>query len=871
MCRWTQGACRRVVAVSGMLVALTVIFSLPRANADTPATEAKPLRYQWQADQTHGYHFTIEARIENSTYSTTGLCNYQVDTSLGVQAAKAKAKGSGTAFVVDPRGILMTAAHVIDEATSVIVKLDGKNYVAHILEIDRVKDIALLKIDVNGLPVLTLADSDRVELGEVVWSLGYPLSDVLGSSLKINSGMISGLSQTKEGKLFQVDASLNPGNSGGPIFNEFGHVVGVAIRKLNGPAITDVGFTCPINESRALLKQAGAALAPRPTSMRKLDGPSLVAATQRSIALVEVESDPTRDSTKLTYVTTYSTRKSSSQRDSGGAVPGMIPAYARRSSSSYFGDYATPKMVHGKLTVTSYGDVTDASEEDQLPFSFSSSGVLAIDCLDPDGKAEWSTRKKTTIAQLDEEERKRSPYDWMESPIPGLYRERPTRPKVTVYDAVEEADYKVVQRDAETTRIAKSYVLKTSDHEKWPYMEVTGEIQIVFNQKEGQLESSTGHFEIAHRISSNITVHFPVDIRVNRTSAEAIAATKKKEAEAAAVNAVEMEKTRERMAAAETERRRDKVKKLAELPQPSRFRRIRHFEITDVASTVKNMFVSDDGTRVVIVDNRGVVTMHDPAQPEPVKRLEGFAGFIELVEFSGDGKLLLIAMHDKTMLINLESSESTNIPKRDSYFPRTAAFSSDGKAVYLAYPSHGIDKFNIANSELTKFCKEEEFDVDMVVAADGSKLYVCVRDDVKTWDTRTGKLLKSVNLDRGSRNSYTDMKLSSSGIGLYQGSETTDVYRLDKATKFAEIPERSRSECCSITNDGKTAAFAISYGGNVAVWDIQGKKSIDLFQVDTASVTNVSLSPNGKFLLTVGYDKIVQLWERKEAVAKEKK
>jgi WD40 repeat protein len=280
------------------------------------------------------------------------------------------------------------------------------------------------------------------------------------------------------------------------------------------------------------------------------------------------------------------------------------------------------------------------------------------------------------------------------------------------------------------------------------------------------------------------------------------------------------------------------------------------------------MFVSADGKRVVVVDNRGVVTIHDPAQAEPIKKLEGFAGYVEVVEFSSDGKLLLLAMHDKTLLCNLESGESTDIPKRESYHPRTATFSPDSKEVYLAYPSHGIDKFNIATSQSTKFCDEEEFSINMTVAADGSKLYVCVRDDVKTWDTKTGKLVKSVNLDRGSRNSYVDMKLSSSGIGLYQGSKTTDVYRLDKATKFTEIPERSRGECCSITNDGKTAAVAGSSGADVVVWDIQGKKSIDRFPVDTISVNAIALSPNGRFLLTVGYDKVIQLWERKEDAAK---
>ena len=193
--------------------------------------------------------------------------------------------GTGTAFIVHSDGYLLTCAHVVGAAPSVQVKLGEKSYHARVLAKNVGLDFALLKIEVKGLVPLALADSTKIELGEEVRAVGYPISTLLGESLKTTRGTIAGLVKKENKTLFQVDASINPGNSGGPLVNERGEVIGINSAKLVHESIDNVGFSIPINEVKAMLKEQKVDFQSKGAAER-LSGPELVKKVTPSVAFV---------------------------------------------------------------------------------------------------------------------------------------------------------------------------------------------------------------------------------------------------------------------------------------------------------------------------------------------------------------------------------------------------------------------------------------------------------------------------------------------------------------------------------------------------------------------------------------------------------
>jgi S1-C subfamily serine protease len=193
--------------------------------------------------------------------------------------------GTGTAFVIHADGYLLTCAHVVGTAASVEVRLGDKTYHARVVGKNVPLDFALLKVEVKNLTALPLADSNKIELGEEVRAVGYPISTVLGESLKSTRGTIAGLVKKDNTTMFQIDASINPGNSGGPLINERAEVVGINSAKLIGESVDNVGLSIPINEVKAMLKEQKVDFLPK-GSADKLAGPELVKRVTPSVAFV---------------------------------------------------------------------------------------------------------------------------------------------------------------------------------------------------------------------------------------------------------------------------------------------------------------------------------------------------------------------------------------------------------------------------------------------------------------------------------------------------------------------------------------------------------------------------------------------------------
>ena len=155
----------------------------------------------------------------------------------------------GSGFIIDADGYILTNAHVVDRATRVEVRLvDKRTFVAHVLGADPRSDIALIKIEASGLPVVRLGRADALEVGAWVVAIGSPF----GFENSVTAGIVSArgrmFPQESYVPFIQTDVAINPGNSGGPLFNLAGEVIGVnsQIYSRNG-GFMGVSFAIPID------------------------------------------------------------------------------------------------------------------------------------------------------------------------------------------------------------------------------------------------------------------------------------------------------------------------------------------------------------------------------------------------------------------------------------------------------------------------------------------------------------------------------------------------------------------------------------------------------------------------------------------------
>jgi len=136
-------------------------------------------------------------------------------------------RGQGSGFIVSPDGYIITNAHVVDHADDVSIRLtDRREYRAKVIGIDKTTDIAVLKIDAKNLPVVKVGDSRNAKVGEWVVAIGSPF----GFENSVTAGIVSAKSRSlpdSPAPFLQTDVAVNPGNSGGPLFNLAGDVIGV--------------------------------------------------------------------------------------------------------------------------------------------------------------------------------------------------------------------------------------------------------------------------------------------------------------------------------------------------------------------------------------------------------------------------------------------------------------------------------------------------------------------------------------------------------------------------------------------------------------------------------------------------------------------
>ena len=164
-------------------------------------------------------------------------------------------RSSGSGFVIEPSGLIVTNAHVVEDANWLQVRLaDGRRFNGKVIGQDSRVDLALVRIDgAANLPTLPLGDSNRLRVGEFVMAIGHPFGLEQSVSFGIVSRKGSPLTVAAPGFDFiQTDAAINPGNSGGPLVNMAGQVVGVnSMAARNG----SIGFAIPANLVKLLVPQ----------------------------------------------------------------------------------------------------------------------------------------------------------------------------------------------------------------------------------------------------------------------------------------------------------------------------------------------------------------------------------------------------------------------------------------------------------------------------------------------------------------------------------------------------------------------------------------------------------------------------------------
>lgn len=204
-----------------------------------------------------------EKMTEEAMYVTdvSGIVKDAITSVVGIEAECYSGyitSRTGSGIILTENGYIITNSHVISGSDSISVTLDnGESYTAFVIGDDSYSDIAVLKIDASGLRPAVLGDSDLVEVGQAAIAIGNPTGQLQGTT---TFGIISGINRNVMANntvmnLLQTDAAINSGNSGGPLLNQWGQVIGINSAKVSIPGYEGLGFSIPINTARPIAEE----------------------------------------------------------------------------------------------------------------------------------------------------------------------------------------------------------------------------------------------------------------------------------------------------------------------------------------------------------------------------------------------------------------------------------------------------------------------------------------------------------------------------------------------------------------------------------------------------------------------------------------
>lgn len=227
------------------------VTATPKPDTTNPGA-AKQFKY----GSKNGETYTVSEVYARSVDSVVGIRSESVSKNVFGQTSTTASLGTGIILTDD--GYILTNNHVVESGTSFKVALyNGESYDATIVGTEKTNDVAVLKIEATGLKAATFGNSDELVVGEDVIVIGNPLGEL---TYTLTRGVVSALNRAinEDGtpiSMFQIDAAVNEGNSGGPALDASGNVIGVVTAKVNSGIVEGIGFCIPVNDALGIAKQ----------------------------------------------------------------------------------------------------------------------------------------------------------------------------------------------------------------------------------------------------------------------------------------------------------------------------------------------------------------------------------------------------------------------------------------------------------------------------------------------------------------------------------------------------------------------------------------------------------------------------------------
>ena len=231
-----------------------VLLSTPKSADNSTVSAADTASDEGKMTAAEVYKANVNSTVGITTSINTNYFGY-----------KTTAAASGSGFIYSADGYVLTNYHVVEDSTAVTVTMfDGTAYKAEIVGYDSDNDVAVLKIDAEGLKPVTLGSSDSLRVGDDVLAIGNPLGEL---TFSLTKGCVSALnrevtlSSGTTMDLIQTDAAINSGNSGGALFNMYGEVVGITNAKYSSSnrssaaSVDNIGFAIPIDSVKRIISE----------------------------------------------------------------------------------------------------------------------------------------------------------------------------------------------------------------------------------------------------------------------------------------------------------------------------------------------------------------------------------------------------------------------------------------------------------------------------------------------------------------------------------------------------------------------------------------------------------------------------------------
>ncbi|TWU10761.1 trypsin-like peptidase domain-containing protein [Allorhodopirellula heiligendammensis] len=867
---------------------------------DVPSVSDDPVRlaYQWSATESSVYEFSGSAEIGSRTVSLSGRNTLQP---TGRKPTESRSptpakEGTGSGFLVTADGIVVTCAHVIDGATSIKVVQDRKSYEAEVVAIDDDLDLAVLKIQGPSFPFLKIGDSDRVRLADEVRAVGFPLSDVLGESVKVTRGEVSGRGGPHGSSGLQIDASINPGNSGGPVIDRSGHVIGVANALLAGLGISEVGFAIPAKEVASLAHRHQLPVTFDDVS-DVLPPPDLVAKVSPAVVLLKVThgpggigSKPARE-IKITNFWTESTREQNS-----GAFGRMAhfqpPQHANFSGAAFF---------------DALGQVSQLSDQSALPYLLGNAAAIGVERLPDQAPGRINEQRVITIEINPTEDRSSrfGPYAGMPNRVrPPWMRSSPPRGTPgDVYTGTESSSVSVGAQYGDIVDVTKNYELRVpSKSGEGPDMiKVVGQGTGHFNLSTGQMKDFQYHAEIVIS-EGNITLRIPTELRYSLVSkaklAEERAKAKAARIRSDAARLAEREKRADLPGSAEFHAHQSID---ASLPRNQNSALELSINTLGVSSNLDQLAVSDgntsshrsdpsiklvkvdvtptndagsirqfrsgswgykglaftpDGSELVTFGNQNVSVLNvQTGQSEMFTLEDNEARFRTCVAVSPDGSRIAGGTQGGYVLIWKRMPGKPLVPehrfKIDKREVKAIAISSDNTHVLTAHAGGDAYLWELASGEILGCYRGFKFSSTAAVrfTSDDEQALICDTRHAVLVDVQTLKPLQKMELTRGSGQSVA---ISLDGKRISAG----EIYKMESWDPITG----QKLPLCEGTQIQWSAAFSpngkhllTGSSGKLTLWDVDtGLKLKELTMSDSGYVKYVAFSPDGRHCAAVG-------------------